>query len=145
MGTELPVPYPNLSWAFTITLFMTCLTCGTDLPSFLNCQNKYDPTIRTGNKLLRLNLTPEKQCWFRIIVKVRIAPELAIKNPQDISQTQTWCWDQQTEIHSYTAFCESIDYRQEVKKKKAKYILLKKCGIINNPFQLPYKTKKRSH
>ena len=27
--TELPVPYPNLSWAFTITLFMTCLTCGT--------------------------------------------------------------------------------------------------------------------
>merc|ERR1712203_1256637 len=60
MGTELPVPYPNLSWAFTITLFMTCLTCGTDLPSFLNCQNKYDPTIRTGNKLLRLNSTAGK-------------------------------------------------------------------------------------
>merc|ERR1712203_199500 len=60
MGTELPVPYPNLSWAFTITLFMTCLTCGTDLPSFLNCQNKYDPTIRTGNKLLRLNLIAGK-------------------------------------------------------------------------------------
>ena len=31
-----------------------------DLPSFLNCQNKYDPTIRTGNKLLRLNLTAGK-------------------------------------------------------------------------------------
>ena len=31
-----------------------------DLPSFLNCQNKYDPTIRTGNKLLHLNLTAGK-------------------------------------------------------------------------------------
>ena len=68
---------------------------------------------------------PEKQCWFRIIVKIRIAPELAIKKPQDISQTQTWCWDQPTEIHSYTAFCESIDYRQEVKKKNKVYIVKK--------------------
>lgn len=67
----------------------------------------------------------EKQCWFRIIVKIGIAPELAIKKPQDISQTQTWCWDQPTEIHSYTAFCESIDYRQEVKKKNKVYIVKK--------------------
>ena len=47
------------------------------------------------------------------------------QKPQDISQTQTWCWDQPTEIHSYTAFCESIDYRQEVKKKNKLYIVKK--------------------
>lgn len=33
--------------------------------------------------------------------------------------------NRQKEIHSYTAFCESIDYIQEVKKKNKVYIVKK--------------------